>query len=170
MDVSGYQLARRYAPLLERVQQIADQAAFLVRQRMRERMVPTRIVIAAQKHCPEVVIRSQQQTLGVNTLPLRSERCDYLGITTLSPEGVLVVINAGSMGSDQRTLDETVVHELVHVAQYGRPGAREIAIKGLRNNYGIEKLSHPKAWKLNWQISRDEREAQALEPLAREIR
>ncbi|WP_405531542.1 hypothetical protein OG592_27135 [Streptomyces avidinii] len=170
MDVAGYQLARRYAPVLDRVQAIADQAAFLVRQKLRGQMPPVRIVVAAKKHCPEVVIRSQQQILGVNTLPTRSERCDYLGITTLSPDGVLVVINAGSVGSDQRMLDETVVHELVHGVQYGRPGTREIALKGLRNNYGIERLSHPKAWKLNRQISRDEREAEGLEYLARQIR
>lgn len=170
MDVAGYQLARQYGPVLDRVRAVADQAAFLVRQKMRGQSPPTRIVVAAKKHCPEVVIRSQQQTIGTAMLPLKGEPCDYLGSTTLSPDGVLVVINAGSIGSDQRMLDETVVHELVHAFQYGRPGAREVAIKGLRNNYGIEKLSSPKAWKLNRQISRDEREAEALEYLARQIR
>jgi hypothetical protein len=170
MDVAGYQLARQYGPVLDRVQSIADQAAFLVRQKVRGQMPSTRIVVAAKKHCPEVVIRSQQQTIGVNTLPIRGERCDYLGITTVSAAGVLVVINAGSAGSNQRMLDETVIHELVHAVQYGRPGMREAAVKGLRNNYGVERLSHPKAWKLNRQISRDEREAEALECLARQLR
>lgn len=170
MDVTGYRLDRRYVPVLSRVQEIAHQAAFLVRQKTRGQMPPARFIVAAEKHCPEVVIRVQQQTLGVATLPIRAEQCDYLGTTTLSPNGVAVVINASSLNSDQRMLDETVIHELVHVAQYGRPGAREIAIKELRNNYGIEKLTHPKAWKLNRQIDRDEREAQALEVLARQIR
>lgn len=170
MEVAGYQLARRYGPVLDRVRTIADQASFLVRQKTRGQMPPVRIVVAAKKHCPEVVIRSQQQTLGVDALPTRGGRCDYLGITTLSADGVLVVINAGSAGSDRRMLDETVVHELVHVIQYGRPGVRETAVKALRNNYGIERLPASKVWKLNRQISRDEREAESLEYLARQIR
>ncbi|MFD7554141.1 hypothetical protein ACFV9E_06325 [Streptomyces sp. NPDC059835] len=171
MDVSGYQLHRRYAPVLGAVQQIVDQAAFLVQQRMRERMAPTRIVVAARKHCPEVVEESQQRTLGVRAKPLWREGWANLGMTVLSPEGVLVVIDAGAAKRNpQHWLPETVVHELVHAVQFGRPGVREIALKGLRNNYGIEKLSHPKAWKINRLVDRDEREAQALESLARQIR
>lgn len=170
MDVSGYQLHRRYGHILDRVAAIADRAAFIVAQRMRERMPPTRIVVAAKKHCPEVVVQAQQQTLGVNTYPRCGERAEYLGITTVRPEGVLVVINAGETGPDRRLLDETVVHELVHAVQFGRPGTREIALKGLRNNFGIERLSHPKAWQLNRQVGRDEREAESYEYLAREIR
>ncbi|MGW6703586.1 hypothetical protein ACWGDE_01650 [Streptomyces sp. NPDC054956] len=155
---------------MSRVEAIAGQASFLVRQKTRGQMPPARLIVAAEKHCPALVIRAQQQTLGVDTLPIRAERCDYLGTTTLGPDGVVVVINASPLTSDQRMLDETVVHELVHVAQFGRPGARESAMKGLRNNYGLEKLSHPKAWKVNRQVDRDEREAQSLEHLAREIR
>ncbi|MFE2140211.1 hypothetical protein ACFXA3_00325 [Streptomyces sp. NPDC059456] len=170
MDVSGYQLHRRYAPLLRRVQEIADQAGRLVEQRMRERMVPTRIVVAAEKHCPEVVIGVQQQVVGVDTLPLRAERVDYLGITTLARGGAVIVLNANPLASDTRMTDETVVHELVHAVQFGRPGSRELAMKGLRNNYGVEKLTLTRAWKTNRGIGRDEREAQSLEYLAREIR
>lgn len=172
MDVSGYQLHRRYAPLLARVQEIADQAAFLVQQRMRERMAPTRIVVAAQKHCPEVVQEAAHRTLGINTGPVyRRPPVDYLGLTTLDSDGTLVVINAGGLAPHpQFVLDETVVHELVHVVQFGRPGHREVATKGLRNNYGIEKLSMPQAWKTNRRKGKDESEAQALEVLAKEIR
>lgn len=171
MDVSGYQLARQYLPVLAGVQQVADQAAFLVQQRMRERMAPTRIVVAARKHCLEVVEESQQQTLGVRAKPRWRDSWANLGMTLLSPTGVLVVLDAGALRrSPQHWLPETVVHELVHAVQFGRPGVREIAMKGLRNNYGIEKLSHPKAWKINRLVDRDEREAQALEVLAREIR
>ncbi|MFI5985075.1 hypothetical protein ACIBEA_29940 [Streptomyces sp. NPDC051555] len=172
MDVASYQLHRRFTPLLERVQGTADQAAYLVQQKMRERLTPTRIVVAAQKHCPEVVRQAAQRTLSVGHGPaLREPAVDYLGITVLDGGGTLIVINAGALASQpQRWLDETVVHELVHAVQFGRPGSRELAMKGLRNNYGIEKLTLTRAWKTNRGIGKDEREAAALERLAREIR
>ncbi|MFD8949438.1 hypothetical protein ACFV0B_11345 [Streptomyces xanthophaeus] len=172
MDVSGYQLHRRYAPILARVQGIAEQAAFLVQQRMRERMAPTRIVVAARKHCPEVVEQSQQRTLRVQSKPVwRGPRWDNLGLTTPTPEGVLVVFDAGALKPEpQHWVDETVVHELVHAVQFSRPGVRERSLKGMRNNYGIEPMSNVGAWKANRIVARDEREAQALEVLAREIR
>lgn len=172
MDVSGYQLHRRYGPILACVQDIADQAARLVQQRMRERMVPTRIIVAAQKHCPEVVQEAAHRTLGISTGPVyRRPPVDYLGLTALDSGGTLVVINAGGLAAyPQFVLDETVVHELVHAVQFGRPGHRELAMKGLRNNYGVEKLNLARAWKANRRVDQDEREAQALEVLAREIR
>ncbi|MFE2850592.1 hypothetical protein ACFXJO_05590 [Streptomyces lavendulae] len=159
-------------PLLSRVQEIADQAARLVQQKMRERMTPTRIVVAAQKHCPEVVHQAAQRTLGIGHGPVvREPAVDYLGITALDGEGTLIVINAGALAPEaQRWLDETVVHEIVHAVQFGRPGSRELALKGLRNNYGVEKLTLTRAWKANRGIGKDEREAAALEHLAREIR
>lgn len=172
MDVSGYQLNRRYAPLLARAQEIADQAAFLVQRRMRERMTPTSIVVAAQKHCPEVMTQAAQRVLGVPARPRYKESAvGYLGVTGLDVAGTLIVINAGSLIKEPRHwLDETVIHELVHAVQFGRPGMRELSLKGLRNNYGIEKLSVPQAWKANRRIGKDESEAQALEVLARELR
>jgi len=172
MNVTGYQLHRRFTPLLERVQEVADQAARLVQQRMRERMTPTRIVVAAQKHCPEVVQLAEQQTLGVEHPPVyRRQAVDYYGITVFTPSGALVVINAGALRSEPKhQLDETVVHELVHAVQFGRPGTRDHGLKGLRNNYGIERLNTLKTWKANRRIDQDEREAQALEYLAHEIR
>ncbi|MFG2748041.1 hypothetical protein [Streptomyces xanthophaeus] len=172
MDVSGYQLHRRYAPLLARVEEIADQAAFLVQQRMRERMTRTWIVVAAQKHCPEVITEAAQRALGLSARPrYRESAVGYLGITALDSGGTLVVINAGSLISHPRHwLDETVVHELAHAVQFGRPGTREHAMKGLRHNYGVEKLSLTRTWKANRRVEKDEREAQALEVLARQIR
>ena len=172
MDVTGHQLHRRYEPLLARVQEIADQAAFLVQQRMRERLTPTRIVVAAQKHCPDIVTQAAHRVLGISSrcrYPARAS--DYLGITTLDSAGTLVVINAGGLVKHPRHwLDETVVHELVHAVQFGRPGTRDLVLKGLRNNYGVERLSLTRAWKSNRRIDKDEREAQALESLASQIR
>lgn len=172
MDVSGYRLSRRYVPLLERVQEIADQAVRLVQQKMRERMPPTRIVVAAQRHCPDVVTQGAHQVLGISSRPLYSAHAaGYFGITTLEAAGSLVVINAGGLVKQPRhELDETVIHELVHAVQFGRPGARELIVKSLRNNYGVEKLTLTRAWKTNRGIAKDEAEAQALESLAREIR
>ncbi|WP_411102467.1 hypothetical protein [Streptomyces sp. cmx-4-9] len=171
MDVSGYQLHRKYVPLLARVEEIADQAARLV-QRMRERMTPTRIVVAAQKHCPEVMMQAAQRVLGAQVRPRYVESTvGYLGITGLDADGTLVLINAGALIREpQQWLDETVIHELVHAVQFGRPGTRKLSLKGLRNNYDIEKLSMSRAWKANRRVGKDEGEAQALEALARDLR
>ncbi|MEV6580235.1 hypothetical protein AB0M92_18955 [Streptomyces sp. NPDC051582] len=169
MDISGYQLSARYGKTLRLVERVADQAATLVQQRMRERMPATRIQVVDGKRYLQALVEGQQAALGTSRLPNRRSNPRVYGATTLSPTGVLVIINA-KVCDDPANLVETVVHELVHAVQYGRPGKRENAMQALRNNYGIESMSWRGAWKLNHIHDKDEREAQALEVLAREIR
>ncbi|MFF1341110.1 hypothetical protein ACFVYT_24855 [Streptomyces sp. NPDC058290] len=169
MDVTGYHLSARYAKTLRLVGRVADQAATLVQQRMRERMPATSIQVVDGKRYLQALVEGQQAVLSTSRLPNRRSDPSVYGATTLSPTGVLILINAKAC-ADPTNLVETVVHELVHSVQYGRPGNRENAIKGLRNNYGIEPMSWRGAWKINRIHDRDELEAQALEVLAREIR
>ncbi|MFD8142481.1 hypothetical protein [Streptomyces sp. NPDC059708] len=171
MDVAGYRLHHQYTPLLGRVQEIADQAARLVQQRMRERMPPTRIVVAREKYCPLALVENYQAVLGTDRLPPGRPGTDWMGTTTVGPEGVLVVINVDAhCEADRSELDQTVVHELVHAVQFGRPGKRDQVIGGVRHNFGIEKQKTVSVWKLNRRTGVDEREARSLEYLAREIR
>lgn len=169
MDVSGYQLSSRYAKTLRLVERVADQAATLVQQRMRERMPATTIQVADGKRYLQALVEGQQAVLRTTRLPTRRSDPHCYGVTTLSRTGVLIIINA-KVCADPQNLVETVVRELVHAVQYGRPGKREDAMKGLLNNFDIEPMSWRGAWKLNRIHDRDEREAQALEVLAREIR
>lgn len=170
MDVTSYQLHRRYTPILARVEEIADQAARLVEQRMRERMPPTRLIVASEKHCPVALIDNYRAALQTEIYPPGRPETDYMGITTISPDGVLVLINAEAHNGDLRQLDETVVHELVHAVQYSRPGMRDKEIQGIRHNFRLERMRIRSAWRQNRQTTRDEHEAEALEYLAREIR
>ncbi|MFK0222199.1 hypothetical protein ACIQWN_28915 [Streptomyces vinaceus] len=169
MDVSGYQLSARYGKTLRLVERVADQAATLVQQRMRERMPATRIQVADGKRYLQAFIEGQQAVLGTSRLPTRRSDPRVYGATTLSPTGVLVIINA-KVCDAPTNLIETVVHELVHAVQYGRPGRRADAMKALRNNYDLDPMSWRNAWKLNRIHDKDELEAQAFEALARQIR
>ncbi|MFF5445461.1 hypothetical protein [Streptomyces sp. NPDC012888] len=170
MDVTGYHLHRRYDPILNRAAAIADQAAALVQQRMREPMPATRIVVAKEGNCPLALIENYRATLGTELWPPARPATDYMGITTVSPDGALIVINADEHDGSLRQLDETLVHELVHAVQLGRPGKRDEELRGVRHNFGLERMRIRSAWKQNRATRIDEREAQALEYLARDLR
>lgn len=168
MDVAGYRLHRRHQKAMDRIEAVTDQAARLVTRKMREGMGPLRVIVTDSVGIDDYILRNDEQLVGRSrTRRLTSK--GPAGRTDISPDGVLVVINAERCPADEN-LDVVLVHELVHAVQLSRPGAREEKLRHLRNNHGVEKLSWREAVGANWRVAADEREAGRLEYLAREIR
>ncbi|WP_329114496.1 hypothetical protein [Streptomyces sp. NBC_01353] len=168
MNVTDYKLGARYRSGLDRVEAIADQAARLVEKKLGERVGHVEIVVADRRNALEVLSKANQKLAGTTRKAPRQGLGS--GYTTLNPGGgTLIVIDAEACAA-ARNLDETVVHELVHAAQIGRPGKREAILANIRNNLGIDRVSYREAWAASRQIKADEREALRLESLARKLR
>ncbi|MEU8525277.1 hypothetical protein AB0C77_06690 [Streptomyces sp. NPDC048629] len=168
MNVTAYKLGASYRSGLDRVEAIADKAAGLVERKLREPVGHVEILVADRRKALEVLGKANEQLVG---RPRKRQRQSLgSGYTTLHPGGgALIVIDAEACEAAQ-ILDETVVHELVHAVQIGRPGRREALLANLRNDHGIARMSHLDASAATRQIKADEREALRLEYLARKLR
>lgn len=169
MIVETHRLGRRCNPIASRVEAIADQAAGLVQGALPGRLLPARIVIVEKRDVIDAVEAAERDMLGVRANPMKRER-PQLGHTIFDSRGVVVVLNATALDRYKPIeTDTTVVHELVHVAQFSRPGFREDWLEGLRNNYGLIKWSRSEARAANRAVAADEREARRYEHLARRL-
>lgn len=169
MNVATHRLGRRYGSVAGRVEAIVDQAASLVQGAIPGRMIPTRIVVVEAQDVAVAVLGAEQDALGVRAKPMRATRPE-IGHATLDSRGAVVVLNATGLARlKTRETDITVVHELVHVAQFSRPGAYAYLLEGLRNNYGLTKWTWRDARAANKQVAADEREARRHEHLARRL-
>lgn len=168
MDVATYRLPARYRVGMDRIEAIAGQAAQLVQDKMRERLGLTRIVASDTRGYHDSIATAEQQILGTRTRS-KWDPPPSFAHTTLSPSGVLILVDLQACRG--REIDKTVVHELVHAVQFGRPGVRDFVLAGIRNNHGIEKAG---GWlKIqfeNRKVAAHEREAVRLESLARKLR
>lgn len=168
MDIATHRLPGRYRAGMDRINSIADQAARLVEKKLGEHVGNVRVVASDTRGYHDSIVSAEQQILGTRT---RSEwgPPPSFAHTTLSPSGVLILIDLQATPS--REIDKTVVHELVHAVQFGRPGVRDFVLAGIRNNHGIEKAG---GWlKIqfeNRKVAAHEREAVRLESLARKLR
>jgi hypothetical protein len=166
--VEPYRLHRSYTPALSRAQEVAEQAARLVTRRMRERLPHVTVRVSGERLFALAVTEVEQQTLGTDRLPTGAcQGRSVYGATTLGPAGAVIVINAKAVIED-RCLSTTLVHELVHAVQLNRPGGIQHRMTALRGLFGLSSAGPTAAF--DRQHDRNEREAQALEVLAREIR
>ena len=168
MNVTAYKLGASYRSGLTRVEAIADQAARLVERKLGEHVGNVEIVVADTRGYRDSILSAEQRILGTRTRSRYAEPPSFAH-TTLSPSGVLILVDLQATPS--REIDKTVVHELVHAAQFGRPGVRDFVLAGIRNNHGIEKVGGWLKVQLeNRKVAAHEREAVRLESLARKIR
>ncbi|MFE9738837.1 hypothetical protein [Streptomyces sp. NPDC006477] len=168
MQITPYKLGAQYEPSLARVETVADRAARLVQNKLGERIGHVEIVVTDTRGYRDSIVAAEQQVLGTRTRS-RYGLPPSLAHTTLSPSGTLIVIDA--QATPRHEIDTTVVHELVHAAQFGRPGVRDAVLAGIRNNHGIEKVGGWfKAQLENRKVAAHEREAIRLESLARKLR
>ena len=167
MQITPYKLGSQCRPSLARIERIADQAARLVQTKLREQIGHVEIVVTDTQNYADSILAAEQRVLGTCTRS-RYDLPPSLAHTTLSQTGTLIVIDAQATPDDE--VDVTVVHELVHAAQFGRPGVRDAVLAGIRNNHGIKKVGWLKAQLENHKIATHEREAARLESLARKIR
>jgi len=168
MRLVEYRLARRYRPVLDRVDLVLDQAVRLAEQHARGSLGRVEVAVTITDGIPDLVCEAHEQLLGASNWDAwRSEGC--AGTTTINPAGSLVIINAQSCRGRTEEIDKTVIHELVHAAQFNRPGARENVRRGIAFNYGMGWLEDREVRALNRRVDRDEREAEAAERLHRQL-
>lgn len=167
MFVTGHQLSHRHQPALDRAHHIATPAARLVEQHTGQTIGPVHLVITTRAGMHQLLDQAIRDVLGPQARA-RRDRNRHYGATTVRPGGVLAVINAQDCPA--REIDKTVVHELVHVAQFARPGRREAILRGLRSTYRIAPITRDEADALNALVDADEAEAERLEHLARKLR
>lgn len=158
--------AGRHKTTTARVQEVADPAARLVQQHLGERLPAVEIAVTTYRGLPDLLAKAHRTIVGRRPLHAGYVGVRCKGTTTLTRTGVLVVVNAEACRGDLREIDATLVHELVHAIQYGRPGAYERGIRHLRNNYGIDEISQAEADAANRQVDLDEAEAEHYERLA----
>lgn len=169
MEITPYKLDARHQPGFARVEAVADNCLGIVIRELQEGIGHVEIRVTERRHFAEAVMVAQRQAIGVTHGPLLSDGYDYWGFTTVSSRGAVLLIDVESCRSS-REIDRTLIHELVHAAQFGRPGVRDLVLAGLRNNYGVHQLAKAEAKRLNRQIASHEREAARLERFARQLR
>jgi anti-anti-sigma regulatory factor len=168
MNVTSHRLPARYRKGMDRIETIADQAAQLVQDKLRQRLGRVEIVGCDTRGYEERIVAAEQQVLGTRTEP-KWGLPDTVAHTTLSPSGVLILVDLQATPSGE--IDTTIVHELVHAAQIGRRGGRDFVLAGIRHNYGLERTGWLKLNLVdNRRVAADEREARSLEHLARKLR
>lgn len=167
MRITAHRLGRGQQTILDRVASIAEPAARLVQQHMGGSIGHVDLAVTGKAGIPDLVVQAHRPLFGrVDRSQPRRLRC--YGTTTINSAGTLVIVNADRC---RRTsdIDTTVVHELAHAVQFARPGARNLLIRSLRNNYGIEAMTDAEAHAANRQVDAHEREAERLERLARQL-
>lgn len=168
MRLVEYRLGRRYRPVLDRVDLVMDRAAQLVALRESHGLGPVEIAVTVTDGIPDLVCAAHERLVGASDWDMWAGPGRH-GVATLDSYGTLIIVNAESLKGRQTEIDKTVLHELKHAAQFNRPGARETARKGIAFNYDIGWLEDREVRALNRRIARDEREAEQVERLHREL-
>lgn len=168
MRLVEYRLGRQHRSVVDRVDLVLDHAARIIEQRERRGLGAVEVAVTITDGIPDLICAAHERLFGRSDWDAWAGPGRH-GVATLNPAGTLVVINAQSLKGKQAEIDKTVLHEFTHAAQFNRPGARDTALRGIANNYGIGWLEDREVRALNRRIGRDEREAEQAERLHRQL-
>jgi len=167
MRIIEHRVGRQYRNTLDRVAQIAEPAAALIERHMRGCVGRVEIAVTTSSGLQDMVADAHQQLFGVRSAKRTRWRRSPAGQTTLTVRGALVVINAQVLRGSRREIDKTVLHELTHAVQFARE--RDVIMRGELHNHGIKQLDDAEVRALNKRVDRDEREAERMERLHRQL-
>lgn len=168
MRLVEYRLAPKYRSVLDRVDAVLDQAAALIAQRERHGLGKVEVAVTITNGMPDLICAAHERLVGASDWePWARSTGD--GFTTLNSSGSLVIINAQLLYGKAIEIDQTVLHELKHAAQYNRPGAWRAGRKVIAYDYGIGWLSDGELREADRRRIRDEREAEAAERFHRQL-
>ncbi|MEU6945687.1 hypothetical protein ABZ957_10675 [Streptomyces sp. NPDC046316] len=169
MRIRTANIGRRERPLVDRIENITEQAVLLVEDAMRARVCRMDLLITDTRGLVDLLDEAERAAVGGRPATSRHPRTP-LGRTTVTASGVVVAINADTHRPGKfRELDTTLVHELVHAVQLSQRAARTDALVHLRNNYGVAEMTRSQVRAANRQVERHERQARSLEHLARKL-
>ena len=165
IQVTAHRGSRKHA---EHIDEIADAARQLVTRKVGP-VGHVELMVTTTAGLLDLATRSERRVVGGRARGNGSRDPAGCGRTVLAPSGVLLLVNSDAHFRAAQ-LEVTVVHELVHAAQFARPGRRAELLAGLRHNYRIEDLSEDAVRAANARRVRDESEARQHERLARKLR
>ncbi|MFD0150797.1 hypothetical protein ACWGQ4_19695 [Streptomyces sp. NPDC055721] len=169
MRIRTANIGRRERPLIDRIENITEQAIELVEGAMHARIGHMDLLVTDTRGLVDLLNEAERATVGGRHVADWAPDKPY-GRTALTPSGVLVALNADTHRPGKlRELDVTLVHELVHAVQLSRPEVRKIRLVHLRNNYGVAGMTRSQVREANRQVEREERQARSLEHLARKL-
>jgi hypothetical protein len=168
MRLVEYRLASRHRSVVDRVDLIMDEASRLIGRVERHGVGTVEIAVTVSGGMPDLICAAHEGLVGASDWDSWA-RSTGDGFTTLNAAGSLVIINAQLLHGRTTEIDKTVLHELMHAAQYNRPGAWETGRKVIAFDYGIGDLPDSQLRAARSREARDEREAQAAERLHRQL-
>jgi hypothetical protein len=149
---------------VDRVHAAVDAAVGIVENEIRGSVGPLQVAVSNTSGMWEMVVDAHRPMFGRQSPRLwRREGGSAFGTATITSSGVLVVVNAQACKGRAAEIDKTLLHELTHAVQLNRPGARDLLMRSLANNYGITPMTEAEAAAANRQVDADEREAERME-------
>ena len=157
-------VGRQHQATLDRVHAAVDAATAIVQRETGSRVGSVSVAVANTSDMWRMVVDAHRPMFGRQDARLwRREEGNAFGTATITSSGVLVVVNAQASKGREVEIDKTLLHELTHAAQFNRPGARDLLMRSLANNYGITPMTEAQAAAANRQVDADEREAERME-------
>ena len=164
MRFTAHRVGRQHQATIDRVHAALGPAVEIVEDEIRDRMGHLQLVVSNTSDMWQMVVDAHRPMFGrQDARPWRREGGHAFGTATITSSGVLVVINAQACKGRPAEIDKTLLHELTHAAQFNRPGARDLIMRSLANNYGITPMTEAQAAAANRQVDTDEREAERME-------
>ncbi|MEU3826474.1 hypothetical protein AB0F36_14315 [Streptomyces sp. NPDC029080] len=170
MHFIANRVGRQHQATIDRVHAALGPAAEIIEDEIRGRIGCLQLAVANTSDMWRMVVDAHRPIFGRQDARLWSrEQGDAFGTATITSSGVLVVVNAQACKGRQVEIDKTLLHELTHAAQFNRPGARDLLMRSLANNYGITPMTEAEAAAANRQVDADEREAERMERHHRQL-
>lgn len=168
MFISQYRLGRQHRPVVARVDQILAQAAWMIGRRERYGVGAVEVAVTTADGIPDLVCAAHEQLFGTSDWDSWSGGGQY-GLATVVPSGTLIVLDADALKGRTSEIDKTLLHELMHAAQFSRPGKRDLAMRAIAFDYGVGWMEDRELRDLDRRIGRDEQEARKAERLHRQL-
>jgi hypothetical protein len=168
MRLITHRLGRQHRQVADRVALVLDEAGRLAARHARSALGSVEVAVTVTAGIPDLVCSAHERIFGTSDWDAWYEK-GVAGCTTINAAGSLVIVNAQSYRGRLDEMDKTVLHELVHAAQFNRRGARELIARSLAHSYGLESMSESEVRAANRLVDRDEREAEKAERLHRQL-
>ncbi|MEU6365742.1 hypothetical protein ABZ876_08295 [Streptomyces sp. NPDC046931] len=164
MRFIAHRVGRQHQATIDRVHAAVDAAVDIVEREIRGCVGPLEVAVSNTSDMWRMVVDAHRPMFGRQNARLWQRHEGHaFGTTTITPGGVLVVINAQTCRGRGIEIDKTLLHELTHAVQFNRPGARALIMRSLANNYGITPMTEAEAKAANRQVDAEEREAERME-------
>jgi hypothetical protein len=174
-SVAGHQLPWRHRHLPGRVAALLPGVAAEVQRHLAAALPPVQVVVTTVRGFADLAIAADVELTGHHPphpgrlrARLVREARDWQGYAAPTPRGALVLLNADHVAAlPDPDLAVLLAHELVHCAQFFRPGALDLLRADALSRLGVARPTRREDRAAARRIAADETEAYAAEhPIA----